>query len=111
MRLRSFITVAQAAPADTVLSNWKQTSFHGHVAYEKKMRVEREYTFDDPAFSSYSLFVDVSGKWWLVEFGLAQERDSLPPQIAAYINTITFDEDASESNGEPKPPTTRGLKS
>ena len=75
MRFRSMITVAQVAPTDTELATWKRTDFHGHMAYEKPMRVQREYTFDDPAWSNYSLFVDVSGKWWQVSFGLAKERE------------------------------------
>lgn len=94
-RLRSFIAISQSDTAGVTLANWKKITFHGYVAYEHKMHVDREDSFDDPAFSSYSLLVDVSGKWWLIQFGLAKERDSLPPEIAAYINTIRFD-DASE---------------
>jgi hypothetical protein len=96
MRLRSFITIARDVSMDAARNSWKRTNSHGCVAYEKAMRVEREYTFDDPAFSSYCLLVDVSGTWWLVEFGLAQERNSLPPEIAAYIDSIRFNESASE---------------
>ena len=95
MRLRSVITISRDASIDAAHESWKRTNFQGRVAYEKAMRIEREYSFDDPAFSSYSLLVDVSGTWWLVEFGLAEERDSLPPEIAAYIDTIKFDESSA----------------
>ena len=96
MRFRSLIAVEQVAPTVTEIASRKKIDFHGHVGYEKEMCVQREYTFDDPAWSSYSLFVDVSGKWWLITFGLAKERDTLPPEIAAYIEAIRFNESTGE---------------
>ena len=97
MRLQSFITITSADPMDTELAGWERTSFQGHTAYEQPMHVERKATFDDPAFSKYSLCVNASGTWWLVEFGVAQERVSLPREIAAYIDTIQFNSNATKS--------------
>ena len=91
LRLKSFITIMHSIPDAEILSSWIRTSFNGHVAYEQTMHVERKDTFDESGFSSYQLYVEESGQWWLIVYGLAKECKSLPPEIAAYIKSIRFE--------------------
>lgn len=100
-RLTSYITIEkQEQPSDAILSGTALVTFQGYSAYEK-MEVEREDTFDDPASSRYSLYVDVAGEWWLIEFVVADKLRTLPHQIKAYIDSITLPAVAKQQPDEP----------
>ena len=52
------------------------------------MGIDRASTFDDPALSSYSLYVDAAGEWWVVTWVVADAIRRLPPEIKTYIDTV-----------------------
>ena len=80
------------------LSGFNATTFHGAQAYER-MVVERQDTFDDPAWSRYTMYFLHREQWWVVEYGIALECDTLPDMIRQYIDTIRWeDESATKSD-------------
>jgi len=87
-RLRSFITISEAdQPTPATLSDYVAVAFQGSSAYEC-LRVDREYSFDDGARSSYSLYVNAEGRWWYIEWRVAETIREMPPQIKEYLDTI-----------------------
>lgn len=101
-RLTAWITIEkQEHLSEAILSGTARVTFQGYPAYER-MEVEREDTFDDPASSRYSLYVDVAGEWWLIEFVVADEIRTLPHQIKAYIDSIILPAVAKQQSNEPE---------
>lgn len=90
-RLRSIITVSlcDPIPDKQTLESCQQVQFQGAPAYEKA-KVEREDTFDDPAWSSYDLYVARNGTWWRVHFSIASKMTELPNSIRQYLETVEF---------------------
>jgi hypothetical protein len=90
-RLKSIITVyvPDPPPDEHKLAPFTQIQFQQHAANEQ-MQVLRKDTFDDPATSSYDLYVDRDGVWWCVNFLVAEEMTVLSPNIRQYINTVVF---------------------
>jgi len=90
-RLRAVIAVwrCDPEPNQQTISHCKQLQFQGVPAYEI-CQVRREDTFDDPASSSYDLYVERKGVWWQVNFLVADKMALLPNSIRQYINTIQF---------------------
>ncbi len=87
-RLKALIIVQEMdAPGEDVLRGCSRLTFQGFKAHET-MRIERTNTFDDPAWSSYHLYVNRDGEWWHIMFGLADETRVLPPEIRQFLNTI-----------------------
>ena len=72
------------------LSRFNAITFQGSQAYER-MVVEREDTFDDPAWSRYTMYFQHEEQWWVVEYGIARECDALPDMIRRYIDTIRWE--------------------
>jgi len=96
-RLTSFITVQLSEP-NPDLASCRQVQFQGTPAYEKTT-VDREDTFDDPASSSYDLYVERNGTRWHVQFIIAKRMTELPNSIRLYLETIRFPE--TEKPSEP----------
>jgi len=76
-------------PDQRTLASFTRFTFQHYFAYEK-MQIKRKATFDDPAISSYDLYVDRDGTWWHVNFFVAEEMTVLPTAIRQYINTVSF---------------------
>ena len=57
------------------------------------MLVEREWTFDDPATSRYTLLLDRNGQWYKIEYLINEERTVLPETVRQYIETLQWAED------------------
>jgi len=72
------------------LSRFNAIIFQGSQAYER-MVVERQDTFDDPAWSRYTMYFQRGEQWWVVEYGIALECDALPDMIRRYIDTIRWE--------------------
>lgn len=80
------------------LSRFNAIIFQGSQAYER-MVVERQDTFDDPAWSRYTMYFQRGEQWWVVEYGIALECDALPDMIRRYIDTIRWEaESPTKSN-------------
>ncbi len=89
-RLQSTISIRRIEPPETqLLATFTRATFQQHVAYER-VQVEREDLFDDPARSSYDLCLNRDGEWWHINLLVADNLETAPTQIMAYINTITF---------------------
>lgn len=90
-RLGSIITISlcDPIPDKQTLESCQQVQFQGAAAYEKA-KVEREDTFDDPAQSSYDLYIARKGMWWRVHFSVATKMTELPNSVRQYIETIKF---------------------
>ncbi|QDU42731.1 hypothetical protein Mal52_11980 [Symmachiella dynata] len=94
-RLRSFIEIQLTdAPGEDIQNRYRPLRFQGWPAYER-MQIDREDSFDDPASSSYELYVNRNDEWWLVRFIIADEMTELPPEIRRYLDTIRFPEEQS----------------
>jgi len=90
-RVKALISVEPLGDiASQDLSAFAATTFQGSQAYER-MVVEREDTFDDPAWSRYTMYCQHDGRWWTVTYGLAQECEVLPSIVRQYINTIRWE--------------------
>lgn len=112
-RLKSFITIQRTEPPDeTILSGAARVPFQGFPAYER-MGIDRASTFDDPAWSSYSLYVDAAGEWWVITWVVADAIRQLPPEIRTYIDTVRLPgaKTSSEPSGQPEPPMMQAPKS
>ena len=104
-RLKSFITIQRTEPPGEIgLIGTTRVSFQGLPAYGR-MAIDRESTFDDPALSSYHLYVDAAGEWWLIGWVVADAIRELPPEIKKYIDTVRLPAAAtsSEPAHEPEP--------
>lgn len=98
-RLKSFITIRRTEPpGEALLSGTARVSFQGLPAYER-MGIDRASTLDDPALSSYSLYVDGAGEWWLITWVVADAIRELPPEIKRYIDTVRLP--AARTSSEP----------
>lgn len=88
-RLRSVIMVSQfsLAPGEALLSQCTETTFQGALAFEV-CKIVREDTFDDEASSTYDLYFERHGKWWHVNFLVADRMTRLPQSIRQYLDTI-----------------------
>jgi hypothetical protein len=72
-----------------------KTSFQGQEAFEG-MEVIRHDTFDDPPWSEYRLIFRRGEDWYLVQYGIAEERTTLPDMVRRYIDTLSWE-------GRPRP--------
>ena len=72
------------------LEHFSPTTFQGQEAYEG-MRVVRPWSFDDGAWSEYTLFLAHDGDWYEVRYGIAEERTVLPSKVSQYLNTLRWD--------------------
>jgi hypothetical protein len=68
-----------------------KTSFLGQSAYEV-MQVNRPWTFDDGAWSEYTLYLTHDGYWYEIRYGIAEERTQLPGEVRQYLNTLRWEE-------------------
>jgi hypothetical protein len=82
------------------LEGLRRTTFLAQEAYER-MRVVRSWTFDDGAWSEYTLYFRHDEDWYEVKYGIAEERTSLPGMVRQYINTLHWD--ARPSSEAPGP--------
>lgn len=101
-RLKSDIVIGQCEPGpdESTISQCKTIQFQGSLAYEV-CRVERKDSFDDPASSSYSLYVQRRGVWWHVNYLVSDEMNVLPDSVRQYIETISFpDPNAKAANSD-----------
>ncbi len=95
-RLKAGIDIYQCErPDDEDLVGYADVMFQGNQAYEKT-QVDRYSTFDDPAYSSYNLYVEREGQWWHISYFIAQEMTVLPDAVRQYINSIRFHSEASD---------------
>jgi hypothetical protein len=78
------------------LEGLRKTRFLGHEAYEK-MEVLRPWTFDDGAWSKYTLWFRRGGDWYEIEYDTSEERTTVPPVIQRYLNTLRFDDRPPEA--------------
>jgi hypothetical protein len=62
----------------------------GQEAYEG-MRVVRRWTFDDGAWSEYDLYLRHGEDWYVVRYGIAEERTILPEMVRRYIGTLRWE--------------------
>ena len=90
-RLESIIRIelCEPIPDEQTLASCRQVQFQGAQAYEK-MQVDREYLFDDPAESSYDLYIERDGLWWHANFYIAARMTELPNAIRQYLETVKF---------------------
>lgn len=72
------------------LGSLQPTSFDGHPALEG-MRVVRPWSFDDGAWSEYSLYLKRAGVWYEVRYGIAAEQTHLPSAVRRYLETLRWD--------------------
>lgn len=72
------------------LERLRPTSFQGREAFEE-MRMVRPWTFDDGAWSEYTLSVSHDGDWYEVRYGIAEERTRLPGEVRRYLDTLRWD--------------------
>jgi hypothetical protein len=78
------------------LEGMRKTRFLGQEAYHD-MQVVRRDTFDDPAWSEYTLYFRRGEDWYEIRYGIAEERTELPPMILRYLNTLRFDDRPPEA--------------
>ena len=92
-RLKSVIAIwkCDPEPDQQTLDRCKTLRFQDSPAYEI-CRVERKDTFDDPASSSYDLYIQRQDGWWHVNYMVADEINVLPNSIRQYVETIAFPE-------------------
>ena len=64
------------------LERLRPTSFLGQSAYEG-MQVIRPWTFDDGAWSEYTLYLTHDGDWYEIRYGIAEERTRLPARCVS----------------------------
>lgn len=90
-RLKSVIAISQCHPEpdQQTLDRCTKLRFQDSPAYEI-CRVERNDSFDDPARSSYDLYIQRQDGWWCVNYLVADEINVLPNSIRQYIETIAF---------------------
>jgi hypothetical protein len=79
--------VGWSPPPD--LKAMRVVKFLGQEAYET-MSVVREDSFDDPAWSEYRMYFQHEGRWYEIEYGVAEERTELPPIVRSYLNTLRW---------------------
>jgi hypothetical protein len=91
-------------PSEVALS--RKTRFLGEAAYEG-MEVVRPWTFDDGAWSEYTLYARRGADWYEIRYGIAEERTTLPAMVRRYLNTLRLDE---PHPGSPSPPATAGRR-
>ena len=92
-RSKAMIVVSWAGrDRPTDIEDFQRTTFRGQKAYEV-MRIMRRWTFDDGAFSEYTLYVRHADDWYKVRYGIAEERTTLPDIIRQYISTLQWDDD------------------
>jgi len=99
-RSRALIVVTRLGndqPAD--LERLEQTSFLSRSAYEG-MQIVRPWTFDDGAWSEYTLYVTHGGDWYEIRYSIAEERTQLPGEVRRYLNTLRWDEAAGDTSPE-----------
>jgi hypothetical protein len=82
---------------------WRETSFLGQKAYEM-MKVVRHWTFDDGAWSQYSLQFPRAGDWYELKYAIADERTALPDMVRQYINTFRWDDNVPETTNDDRSP-------
>lgn len=75
----------------TGLENLRRTEFLGQEAYEG-MRVVRAWSFDDGAWSEYTLDTRQGEDWYEIRYGIEEERTSLPEVIRRYLGTLRWEE-------------------
>jgi hypothetical protein len=51
------------------------------------MRVVRPWTFDDGAWSEYTLYLKHDGECYEVRYGIAEERTRLPDEVRRHLKT------------------------
>ena len=91
-RSKALIVVARIGPDRPAgLGPRARTRFQGGEAYEG-MRVVRPWSFDDGAWSEYTLDFRRGGHWYEVRYGIAEERQSLPPIVRRYLDTLRWGE-------------------
>jgi len=73
-----------------------KTSFLGQSAYEG-MQVNRTWTFDDGAWSEYTLYLTHDGDWYEIRYGIAEERTQLPGEVRQYLNTLRWEEAGNQT--------------
>lgn len=101
-RIRSQITIYKAEPSNTqFLNGAREFEFQGYPACEKTV-VERESSFDDPAYSSHSIYVNQNENWWSIELLIQKRLDGLPEEFRPYLKTIRFPENTL-ADREPRP--------
>ncbi len=96
-RLKSIISIRECSPPPEPhrLERCRKIQFQQHVAYEI-CEVSRTDSFDDPASSSYDLYFERDGKWWNVNFLVADAITELPDSVRQHINTIRVSSPATE---------------
>jgi hypothetical protein len=85
----SITFVGHDAPVQ--LKGLRRTRFLGQEAYDR-MVVLRPWTFDDGAWSQYTLYFRRGGDWYGVTYHMSEERTTVPPMIQRYLNTLRIDE-------------------
>ncbi len=88
-RLKSVIRIRELSQSPEPLQGYREIPFQDGIGYEV-CQVLREDSFDDAASSSYDLYLERDGKWWNVNFLVADSITELPDSIRQYINTIHF---------------------
>jgi hypothetical protein len=72
-----------------------RVEFQGHEAYEQMMIV-RAWSFDDGAFSEYTMYFPRGDDWYEIKYGIAEERTVLPAIIRQYLETLQWNTDVPE---------------
>lgn len=94
-RSRALIAVSRIGrDRPSGLDDLRRADFLGHEAYEG-MRVVRPWTFDDGAWSEYTLYLRRGEDWYVVRYGIAEERTELPGVVRQYLDTLRWDEGPS----------------
>jgi hypothetical protein len=75
-------------PSD--LAQCDDTEFLGQPAHLKVER--RPYNFDDPALTTWTIYVQNGEDWYSVSYFIAEAHDDIPEMAKRYLETIRFGE-------------------
>ncbi|QDU26495.1 hypothetical protein ETAA8_15730 [Anatilimnocola aggregata] len=91
-RLKSLLLIEGCD--EPTLDRFAKTHFQGQPAFDRT-EIVRHDTFDDPAWSTYELYLEREGQWWHLKFGTTDELKELPPMIKKYLETVEFPQRAN----------------
>jgi len=80
------IALLSEEPSD--LGQCDDTEFLGHPAH---LKVERRHsTFDDPALTTWTIYVQQGEDWFAVSYCIANAHDEMPEMAKRYLETVRF---------------------
>jgi hypothetical protein len=83
------ITLLLEQPSE--LAQCTETQFQGQPAHLKVER--RRSTFDDPALTTWTIYVQHDDNWFAVSYFIAEAHDEIPEMGKRYLETVRFSAD------------------